>query len=137
MSARLRTPFAEDAGRAADHDGAVVERGIFDHRAGEEAFRKRGRINEGQHGGSGRAARLESAVVFVMLEIAAPYQREDAAGPVIERDDRALQIFRRGRRLALFVRRFASALLQELHILGVGLMIVTGGFLGGVELGAE
>ncbi len=92
----LRSPFAEDAGRAADHDGAIIERGIFHQRAGKKSFRESRGVNKRQHRGAGRAARLEGAVVFVMLEIAPADEGKDAAASVVERDDRALQIFRRG-----------------------------------------
>ena len=106
----LRSPFAENAGRAADHDGAIIERGIFDQRSREKAFLEGGGINKGKHRRAGGAPRLQRAIVFVMLEIAPTDERKDPAGPIVERDDRALQVFRR-RRGRFFVRRFASALL--------------------------
>ena len=93
----LRSPFAENAGRAADHDGAIIERGIFHDRAGEESFLKSRRVNKRQHRRARRAPRLERAVILVVLEIASADERENAAGLVIQRDDRALQIFGRRR----------------------------------------
>ena len=57
------------------------------------------RVNERRDRGAGRTLRLEGAIVFVVLEIAPADEGEDAAGLVVECDDRALQIFRRGRAL--------------------------------------
>ena len=94
---RLRSPFAENAGRAADHDGAIIERGILHERAREKSFREGRGINERDASRCRPGVGLERAIVFVMLEIAAADEREDAAGLIIERDDRALQIFRRRR----------------------------------------
>ena len=63
----------------------------------EKAFREGGGINEGKHGRARGAPRLECAIIFVMLEIAPADEDKDTAGPIVERDNRALQVFRRGR----------------------------------------
>ena len=59
------------------------------------------RVNKRHDRRAGRASRLQRAIVLVVLEIAAADEREDAAGLVIERDDRALKIIRRRQRSAL------------------------------------
>ena len=92
----LRSPFAENAGRAADHDRAIIERGIFHDRSGKHSLLERSRKNKRRHRRAGRPFRLQRAIVLVVLEIAAADERENAAGLIIQRDDGALQIFRRG-----------------------------------------
>ena len=90
----LRAPFAENARRAADHDRAIIERGILHQRAGKESLLEGCGINERKHRRAGWPASLESTVVFVMLEVAPTHQGENATGLVVERNDRALQIIR-------------------------------------------
>ena len=109
----FRSPFAENAGGPADHDRAIIERGIFDQRAGEQAVLEGGRVNERLDRGAGGPPGLEGAVKLVVLEIASADEDQDAGGLVIERDERALQIIGRGR--ARSGRRAASRFYNGSH----------------------
>ena len=67
-----------------------------------------------------------------MLKIAPADEGEDAAALVIERDDRPLQIFRRGWRLGVVFG--VAAVAHESGVLRVGLVVVIGRLFSGVEL---
>ena len=88
----FRSPFAENSSRPADHDCAIIERGILHHGAGEHSFLECGGENKWRHRGSRRPARLQCAIVLVVLEIAAAHQRKHAASRVVQHDHCPLQI---------------------------------------------
>ena len=130
----FRSPFPENARRAADHDRAIIERGIFHHRSRIKPFLERRRIHERQHRRPGRALRLERAIILAVLKIAPAHEREDAPRFVIERNDRALQILR------CRVRIHDPLLFRVLVTLRegrVGLVLVTGRLLHLIEAGPE
>src|SRR5205807_7202762 len=91
---RFGSPFTENAGRAADHDRAVIERGIVDERSREQAVLERRRVNERLDRGAGGPPRLQRAIILVVLEIASADQDQDSGSLIIERDQGALQIIR-------------------------------------------
>ena len=131
---RLGSPFAENPSRAADHDRAIIERRIFDERSGKQSVFESGCVNERLDRGAGGTARLERAVVLVVLEIATADQNEDSRRLVIERDQRALQII--GRHTDVRDRELFGALIT-VRVDVVGRVTVAGVFLGFREMRSQ
>src|SRR5207237_3872875 len=66
----LRSPFTENSSRPADHDRAIIERGILHHRARENSILKGGCENKRCHHRTSWMPRLKREVVLVQLTIA-------------------------------------------------------------------
>src|SRR5207237_10393004 len=92
----LWPPFAENSGRAADHDRAIIERSIFHDRSRIHSIFKRSRVNKRLHRCAGGTLSLQSTIVLIVFEIAATHEHENAADFVIDLDDWVLQMFRPG-----------------------------------------
>ena len=119
---RFRSPFTQNAGRPADHHRAIIERGIFDERAGKQTVLECRRVNERLHRRAGRTPRLKRAIVLVVFEIAPANEHEDSGRLIIQRDQRALQIIGRHR---LVRHRYLFRALEPIRVNVVGRVIVT------------
>ena len=107
----FRSPFTQDTGGATDHDLAGIHGRVVDKRPRKESGFESGGVDERLECGSGGASALGNAVEHAVAEIASTHPGDDGTGAIVDHQERALEIFRRGKLLVGMGRLFEGGLL--------------------------